>query len=123
MSPRTASRLAWAIGIVSVALMIGALAIMYIDRGDALPTTNVAASSAWTFANVLNGAVNIVATCFGILIASRRPKNPIGWLFLTAGLSLGITTFATAYGLHALFVEPGRCPRAGPPPGSPTPWA
>ena len=123
MTSRTASRLAWAIGIVSIALMIGALALMYIDRGTELPTTDVAVASSWNFANVLNSAVNIAATCFGILLASRRPKNPIGWLFLTAGLTLGISAFGTAYGLHALLVEPGSLPAAGPLPGSPTPWA
>ncbi|MFI5055374.1 MAG: sensor histidine kinase [Actinomycetota bacterium] len=110
MTSRTASRLAWAIGIVSIALMIGALALMYIDRGTELPTTDVAVASSWNFANVLNSAVNIAATCFGILLASRRPKNPIGWLFLTAGLTLGISAFGTAYGLHALLVEPGSLP-------------
>ena len=110
MTSRTASRLAWAIGIVSIVLMVGALALMYVDRGTVLPTTTVAAPSAWNFANVLNAAVNIAATCFGLLLALRRPKNLIGWLFLTAGLTLGISTFGTAYGLHALLVDPGSLP-------------
>ena len=110
MSSRTASRLAWAIGIVSIALMLGALAVMYIDRGVTLPDTIVASASEWNFANVLTGIVNMAATGFGILLASRKPRNPIGWLFLAAGLTLGVAGFGTAYALHALVVDPGSLP-------------
>jgi signal transduction histidine kinase len=110
MTSRTASRLAWSIGIVSIALMLGALVVMYIDRHAALPTSTVAVSGDWNFASVLNDAVNIAATGFGILLASRRPRNPIGWLFLAAGLALGVSAFGTSYALHALVVDPGSLP-------------
>ncbi len=54
--------------------------------------------------------VNIAATGFGILLASRQPRNPIGWLFLAAGFALGVSGFGTSYGLHALVVDPGSLP-------------
>jgi hypothetical protein len=37
MRERTASRLAWSVGAISIALMIGALVLMFIDRHAALP--------------------------------------------------------------------------------------
>ncbi len=71
-----------------------------------------AASDHWNFANVLNLVVNIAAIAFGILLASRQARNPIGWLFLAAGSLLAFNTFGTAYGLHALVVDPGSLPQA-----------
>ena len=110
MKAKTASRLAWSVGIVSIALMLGELAVMFIDRNAALPTTDTTTSAAWNFANVLNDVVNIAATGFGILLASRQPRNPIGWLFLAAGFILGVSGFGTSYALHALVVDPGSLP-------------
>ncbi len=36
----------------------------------------------------------------GGLIATRHPRNPIGWLFVAVGAGLGITSFATHYANH-----------------------
>ena len=110
MKAKTASRLAWSVGIVSIALILGQLAVMFIDRNAALPTTQSTTSAAWNFADVLNDVVNIAATGFGILLASRQPRNPIGWLFLAAGFVLGVSGFGTSYALHALVADPGSWP-------------
>ena len=110
MKPRTASRLAWSIGIFSIVLMISTVVLMFIDRHAALPTTGSAASGHWTFSNVLNDVVNIAVPTIGIVLASRLPRNPIGWLFLTAGLTLGLSGFGTSYALHALVADPGSLP-------------
>src|SRR5215831_7953445 len=108
MKARTASRLAWSIGTVSIAMMVAALALMFLDRGTTLPPA--AASDSWSFANVLNVFVNIAGTGIGILLAWRRPDNRIGWLFLVTGSALAINVFGTAYGVHSLVVDPGSLP-------------
>jgi signal transduction histidine kinase len=115
MRPRTASRLAWCVGIVSIVLLIGAIVLMFVDRHAAIPDGS---SGEWTFSNVLNQLVNIAVPAIGIVLASRRPENPIGWLFLVAGLTLGLEAFGTSYGLHALIVNPGSFPG-----GSALAWA
>src|SRR2546423_1920153 len=46
----------------------------------------------------------------GILIAVKRPANPIGWLSLIAGLFLGLWSFGEAYGVRALVSAPGSLP-------------
>ncbi len=108
MKPRTASRLAWSIGTFSIALMVGALALMFIDRHAALPA--VISGGSWNFSNVLSAAVNIAVPTIGIILASRRPENTIGWLFLGAGLTLGLGAFGLSYGAHALVASPGSLP-------------
>lgn len=108
LPPKTASRLAWSIGISSIALMVAALALMYVDRGTALPGS--AASAAWGFSNVLGIVVNIAGVTIAIVLASKRPDNRIGWLLLAAAITLGINAFGTAYGVHALVAEPGSLP-------------
>jgi signal transduction histidine kinase len=108
MKPRTASRLAWSVGTVSIAMMVGALVLMFVDRHAVLPS--IASSDHWNFADVLNVVVNLAAISFGIVLASRRRGNAIGWMFLGAGLALAVGTFGTAYGVHALVVDPGSLP-------------
>ena len=56
----------------------------------------------------------------GFVVASRRPANRVGWLFLAAGAGLALTGFATPYAQHALIVAHGSWPRAGRSLGSPT---
>lgn len=46
----------------------------------------------------------------GALIASRRPRNVIGWLFCWIGLGSGIQVFAEEYAIYAVLVHPGALP-------------
>jgi signal transduction histidine kinase len=48
----------------------------------------------------------------GAVLASRRPKNPIGWIFCGLGLVAGVLAFATEYARWALDVR-GGVPPAG----------
>jgi signal transduction histidine kinase len=107
MSPALARRTSWSVGFISIALMIGVLVLLFIDRHATLPRDF---SEGWDLSNVLNTAVNIAVPVIGMVLASRRPQNLIGWLFLSAGLTLGLSEFGTSYGLHALVVDPGSLP-------------
>jgi signal transduction histidine kinase len=97
---------AWAIGLTSILLMAASMALMYVDRNVTLPQV----SDGWTFINVFDVLVNLGVPVMGIVIASRRPENPIGWLLLVAGLALGLGGFSRAYALHALVADPGSLP-------------
>ena len=105
MRKRTASWVAGGIAGVSLALLAAGLAQAYADR-HALP----ADLTGWNFPNVLQYLVNMVVPIVGFVLASRRPANRMGWLFLAAGLALALTGFVTPYGLHALRVAPGSLP-------------
>jgi len=106
MKAPTARRMAWSIGILSIALMIAGLVIMFVDRHVVLPQV----SDSWTFSSVLDVAINIAVPAIGLVIASRRRENPLGWLLLAAGLGLGVVSFSRAYALYALVADPGSLP-------------
>jgi hypothetical protein len=46
----------------------------------------------------------------GAIIASRRPGNAVGWIFLTIGLCGGAEIFTVEYGIYALVTNPGSLP-------------
>jgi hypothetical protein len=48
----------------------------------------------------------------GWIVASRRPANAMGWIFLGVGLSQALDTFATQYAAVGLVVAPGSLPAA-----------
>jgi signal transduction histidine kinase len=91
----------------SVALEFGGLALAYVDR-HLLPTR----LTTWDFSDVSGDVVNLAIPVVGFVLASRRPGNRIGWLFLVAGLALGLSAFSLQYGLHALVAAPGSWPAA-----------
>jgi signal transduction histidine kinase len=108
ITPKTARRLAWSVGLASLAMMAIGLVITYIDRHAALPSdTSV---SQWNLSTVLNAFANMGGAAIGIVLASRRPENRIGWLFTVAGFTLGLGALGSAYGGHALVASPGSLP-------------
>jgi hypothetical protein len=46
----------------------------------------------------------------GAFVASRRPENPIGWIFCAEGLLLSIAVSASAYATYALYSSPNPAP-------------
>jgi len=115
MSQKTASRVAWAVGMTAILLTAGQVALMFADRNVAQPPgVSDIANLAWNVANVLNTCTNALASVVGIILVSRRPENRIGWLFLVAGAALGISGFLAAYAVHVLSVNPGSLPGGDP---------
>jgi hypothetical protein len=48
----------------------------------------------------------------GAVLASRRPRHPVGWLLLALALSLTATAAAAQYLTWGLLVRPGSLPAA-----------
>ena len=46
----------------------------------------------------------------GVLVASRRRENPIGWLLLGIGFLYAVELFTSNYSVYALFTAPGSLP-------------
>ena len=105
MSARTARWVAGWIAAGSVALIAGSLLLAYLDRQLLSP-----AMTTWDFSDVLNGLSVLAIPVIGFVLASRRPGNRIGWLFLAAGLASGVNGFSRSYGLRALLAAPGSLP-------------
>jgi hypothetical protein len=100
MSTR-ASWLAWSVCAVSLAVLASSLLLIVLGWPTPLP-------QGWT--PWRDQAVSLVgligAPILGGLIASRRPENPYGWLWLGFGLCLALQQLAEPYGAYALVVEP-----------------
>ena len=105
MRARTARRVAGCTAAGSVALIGGGVALAYLNR-HLVP----ASLTGWTVSNVSAQLVNAAVPVTGFVLASRRPENRIGWLFLVAGLTLGLSGFSDQYALHALVAVPGSLP-------------
>ncbi len=89
----------------SVALIGGGLVLAYVDR-HLVP----ASLTGWTVSNISGQVVNMAVPVTGFVLASRRPENRIGWLFLVAGLALGVSGFSNQYALRALVADRGSWP-------------
>jgi hypothetical protein len=105
MRVRTARWVAGWAAAASVTLTVGGVVLAYLDR-HLVP----ASLTGWTVSNVSDQVVNVAAAVIGFVLASRRPENRIGWLFLAAGLTLGLSSFSGQYGQHALIAHPGSWP-------------
>ncbi len=105
MRARTARWVAGCAAAGSVALIVGGLVLAYVDR-HLLP----ASLTGWTVSNISGQVVNVAVPVAGFVLASRRPANRIGWLFLVAGLALGLSGFSSPYALHALVTDRGSWP-------------
>ena len=65
--------------------------------------------------NAALGAVVLVtvsAAAVGGLVASRRPRHPVGWLLLGVGLGLVVSLLVQAYVDYGLLARPGSLPGA-----------
>ena len=103
MTQRRAAILAW--GGAGLAYLISGFAIaLAIANGPALRNVNLAGA----FVQGIVPALGIGLV--GGLIASRRPRNPIGWLLLFGSIGTAIPGFAAQYAVHTLVVDKGSLP-------------
>ena len=96
MSTRPATRLAWSIWVFSALFGATALVITFLGVSAGL--------SFLEFGAAFNAAA--IAASFstvGAMVASRRPKNPIGWIMCAGGLGVALGSLTDAYAIYALF--------------------
>jgi hypothetical protein len=99
MSRSVAVLLAWSVCILS--LVLAALGLLFLALNRSHP-------GAPTYELAFQGTVIVAAwSAVGVLIASRRPAHPMGWLFSALGLSSGVQLFCGEYAIYALVVERG----------------
>jgi len=57
--------------------------------------------------------VAVVANALvGAVVASRRPRNPIGWFFVLSASSIAIAEATLRYAVYGLVIDPGSLPLA-----------
>jgi hypothetical protein len=95
MSSRTAGRLAWTLWALVVATIGLGFLLWPVSDGALIP---LVLSTAVPFATV------------GAFVASRRPRNPIGWLFIAFGAAAALRFTGSQYATYALLTHPGSLP-------------
>jgi hypothetical protein len=102
ISARTASRLAWSLWGLSLALTVVALLLLALNLSH--PPTHI-------FDSWLDSTLNAVFfSTVGAIVASRRPENPVGWLLCLYGLAQSIYQFSAQYAIYALLAQPNSLP-------------
>ena len=89
---RRAAWLSWSLAVLSVALLAGGIVLSRAASSD-LPfggETNDASV-------VANLVTLLTFSVVGAIIASRHPRNTIGWLFCSVGVTIGLNSFAGDY--------------------------
>ncbi|HEU5103717.1 MAG TPA: sensor histidine kinase [Roseiflexaceae bacterium] len=78
--------LAWSLASLALALALAGLAASWRAGGE------------WQVTHLLFGPVTAVTYgLVGALVASRQPRNPIGWIFSAVGVFAGLTIFSSYY--------------------------
>jgi two-component system, NarL family, sensor kinase len=98
MSRSTATRLAWSIWILNLALILFVLLLQYLNDLASFPE------------NIFNALVLLVFATVGTLIASQRATNPIGWLFCAGTLLWAAGQLMLEYAVYTLITVPDRSP-------------
>src|SRR5215472_8845779 len=89
----------------SAALIIGSVVLAYVDRHRVHGSL-----TSWDFSDVFANVTSLGIPVVGFVLASRRPANRLGWMFLAAGLVQALSFFSTQYAQHALVAVPGSWP-------------
>ncbi|MDQ3224361.1 MAG: hypothetical protein M3Q75_12955, partial [Gemmatimonadota bacterium] len=82
MSARLASWLAWPLAGLSVAIFAASLVLYVLARSAPVPGSLGASR---TLFDLLVSVPFLAFPVIGALLASRRPRNPIGWICLADG--------------------------------------
>ena len=94
LRPATAAWLAWSLWVLALGLSLATLLVLV-------------ANTAWW-----NAGAWLALSTTGAVLASRRPANPIGWLYCAMGFLGALTTFAEQYAIRGLVEQPGSLPGA-----------
>jgi hypothetical protein len=98
--------LAWSLCVLCVVLAVASLFLALLNGRT--PGEIFLAWDGPTIGTLLTETVSF--SVIGALIASHRPENPIGWIFLAEGFCYGLLNAADEYATYALLTNPGALP-------------
>lgn len=97
MSEQSANRIAWSIAVFSVLLVIAGLVISVLAL--------IASGQGVIFSHQFFTPLLTITYCVvGALVASRHPRNPIGWIFCTIGFLSALNMLSAGYALYGELV-------------------
>lgn len=92
--------LPWAIAAMTVLALAGSfvLAVLAGEHGSS------------TLQGVLSAVATISTSAVGLVLATRRRSNSIGWILLGSGVFLALQGLTTTYAEYAILADPGALP-------------
>src|SRR5207237_3929627 len=113
MGTRTPIRVAWALWALILAVMLAGV-LLWAASGFPPPSGSESVAGAGATFLVFSWALTYLTfASIGVLIATRRPRNPIGWLCILAGLMMACSMLASEYANGSALAQAG-----SPPPGA-----
>jgi hypothetical protein len=92
---RRAALLAWSLAALSMALLVGGFALSVAARCTV--SDRPFGGETGDSSVVANLVTLLTFSVVGAIIASRHPRNTIGWLFCSVGVTVGLNSFAGDY--------------------------
>ena len=96
MKRRAASRLAWGTCALTLIFISGIVVLTFLTRHG--------------FDDLSFTIVGVSSTIVGAVVASKRPANLVGWLFLLAALLSTAQGLAAGYAVYGILTDPGAVP-------------
>jgi hypothetical protein len=106
MGARAAAWLAWSLAALSVAMLVATGVLDALARSAQSPGNS---TTLGTISDTVSWVLFLAFPIVGALIASRRPRNPIGWICLADGLLWMILAVTDRYSVYGV-TEPGSVP-------------
>jgi hypothetical protein len=97
LTRRRAARVAWSLFGLAAVIAVAGVTLAALRGGPASAVAGLVTAAGMA--------------AIGALVASNRPRNPIGWIFCASGLTLVLTSFGEEYATRALS-DPGSLPAA-----------
>ena len=104
MSAGTVRHISWVVLPVTVALMIGRIYLFTLNRSADVPL------AARIVVSTLSELVVLGFLALGLLVAYRRPRNPVGWIIAGTSMTATASDFVDSYAVYALITAPGSIP-------------
>jgi hypothetical protein len=98
---RVAAWVAWSLAALSVAMFVAGGVLYVLARSGQFPVDWVLFLADW--------ALFLAFPIVGVLVASRRPENPIGWICLASGLLFMLLAVTDNYSVYGA-ARPGSVP-------------
>jgi len=103
--------ISWVVAPLAIVMILGGAYLSILTRAAD------AEGAAGFFLSLLLDVVLVLIVlgfvALGLLVARRRPHNPVGWIVAGTGMVVLVSSFAQSYAVYALFTDPWSLPGGG----------
>jgi signal transduction histidine kinase len=112
MAPEANSRATTALASAGWLLTVATVAAIFVMDAQLRSAGRTDLATISANSGVIYIPVMFSAATVGLVVAIRRPRHPVGWLFLALGLSVALSGAMDDYAAYGLLARPGSRPAA-----------